>query len=297
MNSLRPPFSYPGGKRDNEVQRLVWSSLGVDVPTYIEPFCGSAAMLLGRPGGAGKYEVVGDENGLVANVWRSIKLAPEKVAEHCNWPPCEIDLAVRAKFLRNWKETEACLLSSPSYCDPLMAAWWIWCQSVSFSPDWLTQKSPPIAKPYRRGILSPGTQIPELLSALAERLHRVTIGHGSWTKLVTPSALGFYNTGTTPTGIFFDPPYPEEELDCGSDPDVARDVEKWCRENGDDERLRIVLCGHVGDYSLDGWRVENWGGSRGWGRARRGTNEAIWISPHCISTETSQRSLFEQGNP
>lgn len=279
---LRAPFPYPGGKGQNEVVEEVWAALG-NVPTYIEPFCGSLAMLLSRPGGAGKYEVAGDANGLLCNVWRAIRTLPEAVAEYCDGPACELDLAARrGRLLELSGELADRLAADPSYCCPQAAGWWVWCQSVSFSPDWLDQPRPSMAKPYRRGILSPESDVRARLAALSERLRRVSIAYGSWDRLVTPSALGLHNTGTIPVGVFFDPPYPDEVLDYGADPKCARDVEEWCRANGDDPRIRIVLCGHVGDYELPGWRVVNWGGSRGWGRTRRGDNEAIWISPHCL---------------
>ena len=43
---LVAPFPYFGGKR--KVAPAVWSRFG-EVRNYVEPFCGSAAMLLGAP--------------------------------------------------------------------------------------------------------------------------------------------------------------------------------------------------------------------------------------------------------
>lgn len=292
---VRAPFPYPGGKGQREVLELCWNAMGADVPTYIEPAGGSLAMLLGRPGGAGKYEVVNDANGLLVNAWRSIRFRPDATAYYCEHPPSEVDLRARARFLRERRPELSALLHHPEYCDPQAAGYWLWCQCVSFVPDWLTQPNPPMAKPYRRGILSPESVILERLQALAERLRRVSIAFGDWSRLVTRSALGHNNTGTTPTGVFFDLPYPGEAIDYGAEPDVARKAEAWCRENGDDPALRIVMCGHVGDYDLPGWRTVNWGGSRGWGRSKRGENECLWFSPHCLSVEGErQASLFTE---
>lgn len=292
---MKAPFPYPGGKGKRDVLALCWAAMGADVPTYIEPFGGSLAMLLGRPGGAGKYEVVGDANGLLVNAWRAVRLRPDETAAHASDPPSELDLKARARALRGMQSSIATELDAdPEWCDPKAAGWWIWCQSVSFAHDWLTQKTPPMAKPYRRGILSPESEPLERLRALSARLRRVAMAHGDWTRLVTDSALGFHNTGTTPVAVYLDPPYPDEVLDYGASPEVARDVERWCREHGDDPRLRIVLCGHVADYDLPRWRSVNWGGSRGWGRARRGDNECAWLSPHCLPVEEAQRSLFAE---
>ena len=43
---LRAPFTWHGGKA--RVTDVVWEHFG-DVSNYAEPFCGSAAMLLGAP--------------------------------------------------------------------------------------------------------------------------------------------------------------------------------------------------------------------------------------------------------
>jgi DNA adenine methylase len=292
---MKAPFPYPGGKGKGDVLALCWAAMGADVPTYIEPFAGSLAMLLGRPNGAGKYEMIGDANGLLVNVWRSIRYRPDKTALHCDHPPTELGLRARSRLLvERAGEIADGLASHPEWCDPKAAGWWIWCQSVSFAHDWLSQPRPPMAKPYRRGLLSPESDPLERCRALAERLRRVGMAHGDWSRLVTNSALGLHNTGTTPVAVFLDPPYPDEAIDYGAAPEVARDVELWCREHGDDPRLRLVLCGHVGDYELPGWRAVNWGGSRGWGRARRGDNECVWLSPHCRRLESPQPSLFSE---
>lgn len=46
MTPLTAPFPYFGGKAT--IAPLVWEALGNPV-RYIEPFCGSAAVLLARP--------------------------------------------------------------------------------------------------------------------------------------------------------------------------------------------------------------------------------------------------------
>ena len=46
MEGLRAPFPFFGGKAS--IARDVWMRFG-DVPNYVEPFCGSCAVLLGRP--------------------------------------------------------------------------------------------------------------------------------------------------------------------------------------------------------------------------------------------------------
>lgn len=294
MTELRAPFPYPGGK--SRVAELCWRAFDADVPGYIELCCGSAAMLLSRPGGAGKYETINDVSGYIANVWRALKRYPGETARHADNPPCELDLRARSSMLRDWGPMLVEVLGKdPEWCDPKAAGWWIWCQSVAVAPE-SGKVLTAINKGIRHGVSAiSGMPVADWCELLARRLRTVSIACGDWSRLATPSALGFNNTGTTPCAVFADPPYPDEKLDYGSAPDVARNMARWCLENGNDGRLRIALCGHTDDYDLPGWTVVNWGGSRGPGRAKRGDNECIWFSPHCLPLETKQTTLALQG--
>lgn len=63
MNNLRAPFPYFGGKR--RVADAVWARLG-DAPNYVEPFAGSAAVLLARPDSHewwDRFETINDSSG------------------------------------------------------------------------------------------------------------------------------------------------------------------------------------------------------------------------------------------
>ena len=76
--TLAAPFPYFGGK--SLACETVWAALG-DPENYVEPFAGSAAMLLGRPN-VGKVETISDADGLVANFWRAVSLDAAEVARH-----------------------------------------------------------------------------------------------------------------------------------------------------------------------------------------------------------------------
>ena len=93
--ALRAPFPYFGGKRD--VASLIWARLG-RVRQYIEPFCGSAAILLTAPEPA-SLEVVNDMNGFIANFWRAVKNQPDQVAIEADYPVSHIDLGGRHVWL------------------------------------------------------------------------------------------------------------------------------------------------------------------------------------------------------
>lgn len=51
-DNLKAPFPYFGGKR--RAVDVVWPCFGT-VDNYVEPFCGSVAMLLGAPNVAGRW--------------------------------------------------------------------------------------------------------------------------------------------------------------------------------------------------------------------------------------------------
>ncbi len=95
MEGLQAPFPYFGGK--SRVALEVWRRFG-DPKNYIEPFCGSCAVLLARPSEP-KIETVNDMDGLLTNFWRAVRAEPDAVADLMNWPVNEIDLEARHKWL------------------------------------------------------------------------------------------------------------------------------------------------------------------------------------------------------
>jgi site-specific DNA-adenine methylase len=118
------PWPYIGGK--SRVARLIWGQLG-DVRNYIEPFCGSAAVLLARPT-AGRIETINDVNSFVCNAWRAIKEDPAGVAAHADWPVSEADLGARHLWLmasEKAAEFRAKIKQDPGYYDARIAGWWI----------------------------------------------------------------------------------------------------------------------------------------------------------------------------
>lgn len=88
---MKAPFPWFGGKRT--VADVVWRAFGMP-KQYIEPFCGSAAVLLAAPAPA-SLEVVGDVNGFIANFWRAVKCQPAEVARWSDYPVSHIDLGAR----------------------------------------------------------------------------------------------------------------------------------------------------------------------------------------------------------
>lgn len=128
---LRAPYPWPGGK--SRIAEEAWRALGADIVNYVEPFFGSGAMLLGRPGGAGKIETVNDLDGGIVNFYRAIQHASDEVAEWCNWPVSELDLHARHAWLVvRLADLADQLRADPDFYCAKTAGWWVWgiCQWI-----------------------------------------------------------------------------------------------------------------------------------------------------------------------
>ena len=120
---LQAPFPWFGGK--SGACELVWHAFG-DIQNYVEPFAGSAAMLLGAPDGK-RVETINDFDGFVANFWRAIAADAEVVAHHADWPCNENDLFARHSWLvRQTQDLTEKLHADPDYFDAKIAGWWCW---------------------------------------------------------------------------------------------------------------------------------------------------------------------------
>lgn len=134
---LTAPFPYFGGKRT--VAAEVWARFG-DVPNYIEPFCGTAAVLLARPEVDGmRTETINDANCFVANFWRATACDVDLVAHHADNPINEADLHARHRWLMIGQAAEDFIhnmKTDPDYYDPKVAGWWVWGQSSWIGGGW-----------------------------------------------------------------------------------------------------------------------------------------------------------------
>ena len=237
--SLDPPFPYYGSKR--RVAAAVWQRLG-DPGVYVEPFAGSLAVLLARPGGAGKREVVADTDGGLCNFWRAVTADPEGVAYWADWPTIHQDLTARHGWLRHWVTDHAHRLSAdPDFYDAKAAGWWVWGMALWIGGGWCQpnagDKRPHVKHHPGGGMgvsaqrLDLRDQIPHVLSfpgggkgvaaqriirpALVEwfqrlqtRLDKVVVLNRGWESTITPSLLCHTATGNKPeVGILMDPPY------------------------------------------------------------------------------------------
>ncbi len=142
------------------------------------------------------------------------------------------------------------------------------------------------------------------MMALSERLRRVRVCCGDWSRVCGPSVTITHGL----TGVFLDPPYSDEAdryntLYSHESGTVAHDVREWCAEWGAHPLMRIALCGYENEHaSLSdiGWMPFEWKtsggyGSQGEGRGRENAKrEVIYFSPNCIRDERAmQLDLFE----
>jgi len=132
MNFDKAPFPWFGGK--SKASDLVWQLLG-DVPHYVEPFAGSLAVLINRPHPCNRpyySETVNDLDGFIVNAWRAIQHHPNEVADAASWPVIEADKTARQIAVQKWRtdNTLDLLAGDPTWCDPVIAGWWLWGVSV-----------------------------------------------------------------------------------------------------------------------------------------------------------------------
>ena len=292
--ALRAPFPYFGGKR--RAAALVWEALG-NVDHYVEPFAGSAAVLLARPH-VGRCETINDLDGMVANFWRAVRSAPDAVAEACDWPVIEADLHARHLWLIGQRESlTARMIADPDWCDPKAAGWWAWGACAWIGSGWCDAKptrKPPNLGGEGRGINIPSRQLPRLggegsgvtaprrrvaftddavafastgewLHALSDRLRAVRVASGDWQRVCSRAVLHPTSMpDTAACGVYLDPPYSEGSQQYaagGTGTGLSAEVRAWCEAHGGDRRLRVVLSGYAGEHdALEsiGWRVVEW---------------------------------------
>ena len=331
--NLKAPFPYWGGKR--KVADEIWKRFGT-VDNYVEPFFGSGAVLLGRPGPF-TTETVNDADGLISNFWRALQMDPDAVSEYADWPVNENDLHARHAWLVGQKESlQSKLEGDPEFYDLKIAGWWVWGTACWIGSGFCSGKGPWQVKDvdgirqlvhignqgkgvnrklvhvgdqgrgveHKRPVIAgPGGGNAPLPSdedlrhyflQLSERLRRVRVCCGDWTRVCGPSVTSKHGT----TAIFLDPPYADTagrksdlyRVDCES---VAHDVSKWAIEQGSNPLMRICLAGYEHEHVMPpDWKVFRWNAGEGYGgqaeeRSGNGKCETLWFSPACPDPEPS----------
>lgn len=289
--TLKAPFPYFGGK--HRAAPLIWQAFG-DPGGYVEPFAGSAAVLLARPSVSGRrVETLNDADGWLVNTWRAIRLSPDAVADAASGPVTEIDYHARLAWLqeRRTPDLVAWLEGNPEHHDAKAAGWWLYVCACGIGDPWgpgpwrvidghlrkagnagqgvnrelphlgnagqgITRGLPNLCPP--RGTLraNDGTPLHAYMQALATRLRDVRITCGDWMRVVTPSAMRATRGGDGSIAILLDPPYATSgDLYAHVGADVSHAVREWCLTA--DATLRIALCGYEEEHDAllaRGWR-------------------------------------------
>jgi site-specific DNA-adenine methylase len=330
---LKAPFPWFGGKR--KVAAEVWRRFG-NVDNYVEPFFGSGACLLGRPLPFSGNETINDADGFVSNFWRSIRLSPDSTAEWADQPVNENDLHARHVWLLQRREDiRARLEGDPDWHDPQVAGWWVWGVSCWIGsgfcsgrgPWWVDEDRKLVhlgnngqgvnrqlvhlgdnGQGVNRKLVHLGdngqgaSRLLPWFSALSERLKRVRVCSGDWSRVCGPSVT--FKHGLT--GVLLDPPYADtadrtDDLYAVDSNNVAHAVREWAINAGARADMRIALCGYEGEHEMpDNWTVYEWQAGDGFGgqaktRTGNGKRERIWFSPACLCA--SQRGLFDTVKP
>ena len=323
MAELIAPFPYFGGKR--RAASRIWQALG-DPAGYVEPFAGSAAVLLARPGFTGRrVETLNDADGWLVNTWRAIQLSPDAVAAAAWGPVAEIDYHARLAWLqaRRTPDLVAWLEGDPEAHDAKAAGWWLYVMACGIGDPFGPGPWRVVDGHLRKGNAGRGVnrELPHLGNAgrgvnrelphlgdagqgqlrgymqqLAQRLQRVRITCGSWERVLKPSVNRSGTGGDGYRAVFLDPPYATSgDLYAESTEGIAEAVRAWCVTAP--REMRVIICGYDTEHDellQHGWSVTEGkaGGGSGYSvNPTNGRRERLWLSPACIGS--TQRSLLE----
>lgn len=325
---LDPPAPWFGGKRKTAAE--LWkrfSKLGA----YCSPFAGLAAVELACPPETiPTYETINDINGYISNFFRATQRYPDHVAYYADnpinhadliarhrwlvgteWPQPHIDIPqdyenepLRSAYLAGYYHTYKSpydnfrfrIQNDPDYCDPKIAGWWVWGQSIWIGGGWcflpykdnrrdgegVLQVSPdmpdipghvPGVKNQRPqlGHHFPGVHthrryntLIDYIAAISNRLKMTRVLCGDWRQAIGNSPT----IDTAPNGmigVFLDPPYGVTDRDASlyaaESLTVAGECREWAKKHDNDPRFRIALCGYDGEHNeleARGWDVFSW---------------------------------------
>lgn len=293
QEKLKSPYPYFGSK--SKVADIIWKAFG-NIQNYIEPFCGSLSILLSNPKPC-KIETVNDIDCQLTNFWRSIKYNLSETIKYAEFPVHEAELHARHLYIIENTTDDFInkMQTDPDFYDSKMAGFWVYGMSASVGNNWLQKKglhALPILSSAGGGIQGLKYNIQQEFSDLSKRLNRVRVCCGDYQRVLTPS-LHYKNVGISDkdiTGIILDPPYEQNGRHkvYKNDNNIFNDVRNWAIENGNNPRLRIILCGYVDEIGMPSdWEVYRWntqGGMANLGDSTGRENakkEVIYFSPHC----------------
>lgn len=297
MEIIKSPYPYFGSKK--KVSKDVWDRFG-KVDNFIEPFAGSLSVLLGSPY-IPKIETVNDFDCFIPNFWRAVRDNPKEVAKHADYPVLEADLHARHRWLISPEADEFRnkINIDPNYYDAKIAGWWVWGMNASIGITFTKQRGlncKPFLSMIGQGVTMPSVNVLDWFNILQNRLKKVRVCCGDWSRVVTPSVTyKNKNVGKNGfVGVFLDPPYLVENREdklYRIETNVFNDVCEWALINSNNPKMRIAVCGYEGDFEFPAdWTIFNWSTTGGFSSLakdkQRGKDnskkETIWFSPNCL---------------
>ena len=310
----------------------MWDRFG-DVPNYVEPFFGSGAVLLSRPHPTGTESVndldcmvanfwraLQNDPDAVARYADNPVNEADQHARHL-WLVSQEEFRERMKTepdyydakIAGWWVWGQCIWIGSGWCSVKLP-------HLGNAGNGLNRKRPHLGNAGKglnrqlphlgdagKGLsvmeedaclsdLTSGTRAVDILGymrELAERLRRVRVCCGDWSRLCGPSVTIKHGI----TGVFLDPPYSDEaerqeglySSDSGS---VAHSVREWALEWGKHRDMRIALCGYEGEHAMPGWTEIAWKARGGYGSQGNGSGrenagrERIWFSKYCLDPQS-----------
>ena len=273
---LRPPIPYFGGKQ-TIAQRVITEMPGHK--HYVEPFCGSLAVLLAKEPVA--HETVNDLDGDLVNFWRVLRDQPEALARVCALTPHS-----RGEFEATREPTD----------DPLELARRVWVQlaqgraAVRQRTGWRFFEAPSSSSIGMPGYLAGYV---DRMPPVAERLARVSLECRPALEVIT--RYGEHEDVL----LYVNPPY------LGS----TRTSGKYLVEmQGDDEhqalldalltcRASVVLSGYPStlyDDALTSWRRIEIATNTAQGGQWSERTEVIWINRPADPRQIDMFDLLDQ---
>jgi DNA adenine methylase len=308
------PINVFGGK--SRVNSETWDRFG-RVDSYVEPFFGSGAVMLGCPY-IPEQETVNDISGFIVNMYRAIKYNPVETSNYALNPVFELDLTAKHIWMLSQKEELVSKLeSSPDFYDSVIAGWFAWACAcwigdglLSGTGPWRLidgrlvksdQPGPGIFKKIpeirsQHGVNRTNMDVHRWFEILSKRFRNTRVLCGDWTRLKSHVE----GTKAEICGVFLDPPYESYEgLYSDGSKNIAKDVAEWAFEIGTRKNIRVALCGYEGDYVVPGdWEVFSWKSLGGYSllsddsEARENRDkERILFSPYC--NKGKQVSVFD----
>ena len=292
MNTL---FPYFGTKK--RIAWKVWEKFG-NPSFYVEPFFGSGAVLFNRPKPFSGLELVNDLDGLLCNFWRALKADKDGLFELLDWPQHEIDLYARKRHLiddRDWIVNN--LSSDVNWYHLEYAAWWVFGMSSQLGCKYGNNKQKGIITTISNcGVVKQDNNkynphgsfnLHETMTEMQNRIKNLKIYCGDWKRICSEATIFARNRTSEIVGIFLDPPYSETEsrknnMYAMDSLIIYKEVEEFCKKYGENSRLRIAVCGNIGDYDLPGWTQLKWKRTRGMSRKHDNRKEVMYFSPYCL---------------